>query len=79
MVTIGDITLEGAARAMAGNWRSWTCFVWDRRHDLRDPENWSIVYTNNRDSGLLDPGQHCPAQPMVDEQVRREYVLHLMC
>ena len=54
MVTIGEMTLEEAARTMAGNWRSWTCFVWDRKHDLRDPENWSIIYTHNRDSGLLD-------------------------
>jgi hypothetical protein len=54
MVTIGEMTLEDAARTMAGNWRSWTCFVWDRKHDLRDPENWSIIYTHNRDSGLLD-------------------------
>ena len=54
MVTIGEMTLEDAARTKAGNWRSWTCFVWDRKHDLRDPENWSIIYTHHRDSGLLD-------------------------
>jgi hypothetical protein len=54
MATIGEMTLEEAARKAAGNWRSWTCFVWDRRHDLADPESWSINYTHNRDSGLLD-------------------------
>jgi hypothetical protein len=54
MVTIGEMTLEEAARTKAGNWRSWTCFVWDRKHDLRDPENWSIIYMHHRDSGLLD-------------------------
>src|SRR4051812_39439550 len=54
MVTIGETALEDAARTMAGNWGSWTCFVWDRKHDLRDPVKWSIIYTHNRDSGLLD-------------------------
>jgi hypothetical protein len=54
MVTFGEMTLEEAARTKAGNWRSWICFVWDRKHDLRDPENWSIIYTHHRDSGLLD-------------------------
>jgi hypothetical protein len=51
---IGEMTLEDAAREAAGNWRSWTCFVWDRKEDLSDRENWSIIYTHNRDSGLLD-------------------------
>jgi hypothetical protein len=51
---IGEITLEDAAREAAGNWRSWTCFVWDRKYELADPEEWSIIYTQNRDSGLLD-------------------------
>jgi hypothetical protein len=52
--TIGEMTLEEAARKAAGNWRSWTCFVWDRQREITDPENWSILYTHNRDSGLLD-------------------------
>jgi hypothetical protein len=54
MKTTGEMTLEEAAPNAAGNWQSWTCFTWNRKHDLRDPENWSIVYTHNRDSGLLD-------------------------
>ena len=53
MGAIGEITLEDAAREAAGNWRSWTCFVWDREREIDDAENWSIVYTHNRDSGLL--------------------------
>ena len=53
MATIGEMTLEHAAREAAGNWRSWTCFVWDREREIDAPENWSIVYTHNRDSGLL--------------------------
>ena len=53
MGAIGEMTLEDAAREAAGNWRSWTCFVWDREREIDDAENWSIVYTHNRDSGLL--------------------------
>lgn len=54
MMMIGEISLEDAAREAAGNWRRFNCFVWDRRHDLDDPDAWAIIYTHNRDSGLLD-------------------------
>jgi hypothetical protein len=54
MTTIGEMTLEDAAQEAAGNWQSWTCFVWDRERDLDDADNWAIVYTHNRDSKLLD-------------------------
>ena len=54
MGAIGEMTLEDAAREAAGNWRSWTCFVWDREREIDDPENWSIVYTHNGTRGLLD-------------------------
>jgi hypothetical protein len=53
MATISEMTLEDAAREAAGNWRSWTCFVWDREGEIDDAENWSIIYTHNQDSGLL--------------------------
>jgi hypothetical protein len=53
MTTIGEMTLEDAAKEAAGNWQNWTCFVWDRERDLGDPDNWAILYTHNRDSGLL--------------------------
>ncbi len=54
MSMIGEMTLEDAAHEAAGTWRSWTCFVWDRERDIDDPESWAIIYTHNRDSGLLD-------------------------
>ncbi len=54
MSIVGEMTLEDAAKQLAGNWKSWTCFVWDRERDLDDPDNWAIIYTHNRDSGLLD-------------------------
>lgn len=53
-MTIGELTLEDAAREAAGNWRRFSCFVWFRERDIPDPENWALIYTHNRDSGLLD-------------------------
>jgi hypothetical protein len=53
MGRIGEMTLEEAASQAAGSWRSWTCFVWDRLREIHDPECSSMVYTHNRDSGLL--------------------------
>ncbi len=52
--TLGEMTLEDAAKQAAGNWQRFTCFVWFRDSEIEDPENWSIIYTHNRDSGLLD-------------------------
>jgi hypothetical protein len=53
METIGELTLEDAARKAAGTWQLWTCFVWFRDSEVDDPENWTIVYAHDRDSGLL--------------------------
>jgi len=54
MLTIGEMTLEEAARRAAGNWMRFDSFVWFRGDDVAAPENWAIIYTNNRDSRLLD-------------------------
>ena len=51
---LGDLTLEEAAKEAAGNWRDFHCFVWFRDRELSDPDAWAIIYTHNRDSGLLD-------------------------
>ena len=50
---IGELDLQEAAEQVAGNWQDFTCFVW-YRDDIDDAENWAIIYTHNRDSGLLD-------------------------
>ena len=50
--TLGDMTIEDAAREMAGNWKLFDSFVWDR-DNFPHADNWAIVYTHNRDSGLL--------------------------
>lgn len=53
MTRLGELELEDAAKQSAGNWQRFTCFCWFR-DEIDDKENWSIVYTYNRDSGLLD-------------------------
>jgi hypothetical protein len=40
------------AKKAAGNWQRFQCFAWFRQPE--DAENWTIVYTSNRDSGPLD-------------------------
>jgi hypothetical protein len=52
--TLGTLEVEHAARQAAGNWRRFDCFVWDRATDLDEPDDWTIIYTHHRDSGLLD-------------------------
>jgi hypothetical protein len=49
---LGEMDLASAAKAAAGNWREFDCFCWHRRPD--DADQWAIIYTHNRDSGLLD-------------------------
>jgi hypothetical protein len=50
---IGELDLQEAAEQAAGNWQEFKCFVW-YRDNIEDAENWGILYTHNRDSGLLD-------------------------
>lgn len=51
---LAEMTLEEAAKAAAGNWREFESFCWHRARDLQKPDDWCIVYTQNRDSGLID-------------------------
>jgi hypothetical protein len=51
---LGEMDLQSAAKEAAGNWQDFTCFCWHRLSDIGDPENWAIIYTHHRDSGLLD-------------------------
>jgi hypothetical protein len=53
MTMLGELTLEDAATQAASNWNRFSSFVWFRDDDIPDPENWAIIYTHNRDSGLL--------------------------
>jgi hypothetical protein len=51
---LATLNIDDAAQQAAGNWQDFTCFWWRRKAEIEDPENWSIIYTHNRDSGLLD-------------------------
>jgi len=46
------LSLEESAAKAAGNWQRFTCFVWFERPEAA--EDYTIVYTSNRDSGPLD-------------------------
>ena len=54
MTRLGELDLKDAAKEAAGNWQHFKCFVWYRDPEPKKPEDWSIVYTHNRDSRLLD-------------------------
>ena len=55
---LGVLALEEAAKQAAGNWQNFECFVWHRRSELTDADNWAILYTHHRDSDLLDQPLH---------------------
>ena len=52
MKDLGELSLADAAKQAAGNWKHFQCFVWWRK--LNRPDDWAIIYTHHRDSGLLD-------------------------
>ena len=59
------------AHQAAGNWRQFESFGWARAAELDKPGDWTIVYTQHRDSRLLDQSnaaviQHA-LQPYLDE------------
>ncbi len=51
---LGTLDLEEAAQKAAGNWQRFNSFAWFRRSEIANADQWGIVYTHNRDSGLLD-------------------------
>lgn len=51
---LGTLDIQEAAEKAASNWQSFNSFVWFRDRELEDAEKWAIIYTHNRDSGLLD-------------------------
>lgn len=70
MSSIGTMELEEAAKQAAGNWRKFESFGWHRASDLDDADDWAILYTHNRDSGLLDQSNadaiHKALEPFTD-------------
>ncbi len=54
MTKLSEIDLEPAANEAAGNWRDFSCFVWFRAKEVEDADDWAVIYTHHRDSGILD-------------------------
>ena len=62
---LGTLDIEEAAKKAAGNWKRFDSFVWFRDRELEDADQWSVIYTHNRDSGLLDQSNsHVISQSM---------------
>ena len=78
---LGEMDLEAAAKAAAGNWREFDCFAWHRQPN--DADNWAIIYTHNRDSGLLDQSNAAAIeeamQPFLGGDVVAEHHHHWAC
>jgi hypothetical protein len=68
-MSIATLTIEDAAKEAAGNWRKWECFAW--RDKPENPEQWVIVYTHNRDSGLLDQSNAAAIEKALKPFIRR--------
>jgi hypothetical protein len=70
IATLG--TLEETAKELVGNWMDFDCFSWDRSRQLKDADQFCIVYTNNRDSGLLEQSNaeaiHQAMAPFLDKK-----------
>jgi len=51
---IAKSNIEYAAKKAAGNWQNFNSFVWWREQEVTNADQWTIVYTNHRDSKLSD-------------------------
>ena len=65
--TLGQLDLEAAAQEAAGNHQTFDCFCWYRERELEHPEDWAVIYTHHRDSGLLD---HSNAEVIADAMAK---------
>ena len=78
IVTLG--TVEEAAKELAGNWQEFGDFSWDRSNELEDADQYCLVYTHNRDSGLLDQSNAEAIaeamKPFLDRDVFEEHHTH---
>lgn len=52
--TLSSLFVFEAAIECAGNWKRFDSFAWFRNTELEKPQDWTIVYTHHRESGLLD-------------------------
>ena len=67
---LGEMDLDAAAKAAAGNWKHFECFCWHRRQEVPDADQWTIIYTRNRDSGLLDQSNASVIEAALEPFIR---------
>lgn len=67
---LGELTPEDSAREAAGNWQHFDSFCWHRGHDLPDAEQWCLIHTRNRDSGLLDQSNAAAIEKALEHFTR---------
>jgi len=70
---LGTMTLEDAATAAAGNWKKFNSFVWWRQREMNDAEQWAIIYTSNRDSGLIDQSNSAVIAKAMEQFSKGKY------
>jgi hypothetical protein len=59
-----DIAEEYAKKA-AGNWKKFESFAWRGADRVESPEDWALVYTSSRDSGLLEKSNAAAIEKML--------------
>ena len=70
MATLTDTTPVGElAKEAAGNWRKFESFAWFDKPE--DAEKWTVVYTINRDSGLLDQSNDAAISKVMAPFIKR--------
>ena len=52
--TLSDSEVLDLANDHAGNWKRMDSFAWFRESEIDDSDQWAIIYTHHRESGLLD-------------------------
>lgn len=79
MKTTTDLTER--AKKLAGNWRKFESFAWWGRDDdsIPDPENWAILYTHNRDSGLLTQSNAATIAKLMEKHVESGGAQEIEC
>lgn len=51
---LSDSEVSDLAKELSGNWKRMKSFAWFRESEINDSDQWAIVYTHHRESGLLD-------------------------
>lgn len=64
-------TVKDMAKDLAGNWKKFTCFGWHEKP--ADCDRRAIVYTHNRDSGLLDKSNASVIEKALAPFTKGEY------